>query len=243
MQQIAALIEKCIHYFNNDPLQSSNFNDKDESQSYGAMITPKTMQLVLHQCVQKMVDESIPKLTHKYALEITDGKSMYAHRFMAGQADFALCMEYGTYDGQSIGDHVNGYHAFIQLPDIACTNHSFDYVLAKLASVHQCHFQRIVSQIASALKPGGQAMIVDFHPFGKYRKSIQDHLKRVRSDIRCFEDYYQLCRENNLRVMQIHEQFVDEQMRSCFPKEEISQYRQLKNTPFIVGISVFKPKK
>jgi hypothetical protein len=51
-----------------------------------------------------------------------------------------------------------------------------------------------------------------------------------------------LCRKGGMRVVDVKEAFIDEGSRGFFREEEIQAYRNLKGTPLLTFLFVYKPK-
>jgi hypothetical protein len=90
------------------------------------------------------------------------------------------------------------------------------------------------------LAPGGQGMIVEFHPFGQFAKRGGQRMRSIESNLRKFEEYYRLCRKAGLRIVDLRESFIDESARALFGEDEIAAYRQLKGTPLLAFFFVYK---
>jgi hypothetical protein len=100
----------------------------------------------------------------------------------------------------------------------------------------------MVREIGRTVKSGGHGVIVDYHPFGKYGKRGGNKF-RASLGAHGLGDYYRICREAGLRVIDVKEIFVDEEMRKLFHESEIQSYRDLKGTPLAMFIFFYKPKR
>jgi len=85
-------------------------------------------------------------------------------------------------------------------------------------------------------------VFIDYHPYGLYAKKGPNRLRSVESSIRGAEDYYRICRAAGLRVVDLREAFVDENLRSYFGDDQISAYRSMKGSPLTIYLFFYKPR-
>lgn len=120
----------------------------------------------------------------------------------------------------------------------------FDCVACRLATPHQGDVISAFKELARVLLPGGEGLIVDYHPFGLFAKSGKERLRSVQSTLRGVEDYFKMCRLSGLAVEDLHEGFIDDTLRNQFTTtEEMSTFREIKGTPLVIFLRVVKQRK
>jgi SAM-dependent methyltransferase len=191
---------------------------------------------------ERIYGPTIPNLSGQAALEIGEGPMGFLPQFLNQQARIAVGMEIGTALTPKQGDQRRGFIIRGAASNIPFTNNLFDYVAARLATSHQGDTMRAMKEIARVLAPGGQGVLIDFHPFGLYAKKGTDRLKAVESTIRSIEDYYKVCKSIGLRIIDLRESFIDESFRNMFDSTDMQSYRNVKGTPLIIFIYFFKPR-
>lgn len=211
--------------------------------SVEGMLDTGRIKELIESSIQKMMEIQLPDLTGKVALEIGEGPASYGARLLARRADEAIAVEIGGASIGMQGDISRGYVLRGNISALPFGNAKFPYVIARLATPFQGDMSRAINEIGRILVPGGQGVLVDYHPFGLYGRRGTGRLRPAESGIHCFEDYYRHSKKTGLRVVDIREVFVDEGMRGLFHEEEIQAYRHLKGTPLIVFIFFYKPRR
>lgn len=192
--------------------------------------------------IQKVMANSIPDLKGGMALEVGEGPAAYGSRMLSAQAKMAVGVEIGGGSVGRQGDISRGFVVRAPLARLPFSGAIFTYFMARLATTLQGDVVRAVREIGRILAPGGQGVIIDYHPFGLYAKRGAGRVRPPDSGIHKLEDYYRLCRQASLRVVDVREVFIDEGMRQLFKDEEIYAYRNLKGTPLLIFLFVYKPK-
>lgn len=206
--------------------------------SLESQFAPAKIREMIDFATERICVPTIPNLKGQAALEIGDGTMSLTPHFAGQQARVALGLEIG---GQGVGGG-RGFTIRGIPSSLPFGRDFFEYVGARLATNLQGDIIRAVKEIGRVLAPGGQGFFVDFHPFGLYAKRGTDRLRAVESTIRGIEDYYKICRSAGLRIVDLHEAFIDEGFRSMFAGEEIQTYRNVKGTPLVIFIYFFKPR-
>jgi ubiquinone/menaquinone biosynthesis C-methylase UbiE len=184
----------------------------------------------------------IPHLDGKCTLEIGEGKPVFAQQFLQKQA--RLVVEANISEASSVaqGDASRGYVVNAQTGAVPFADNFFDYIVGRLGTGSQGDIVKSVKEMGRVLMPGGQGVFIDFHPFGLFSRKGAQRMLAVESTIRGLEDYYKICRSAELRIVNLREAFIDENLRSVFSHGEIQSYRNVKGTPLLLFIFFFKPR-
>jgi hypothetical protein len=87
----------------------------------------------------------------------------------------------------------------------------------------------------------GEAIAVDFHPFGMFAKKGASRLKPIESTVKGLEDYYRICKTAGFRVINIREGLIDENLRPFFVTEaEKQSFRMIKESPLLIFLFLKK---
>lgn len=210
--------------------------------SLESQFTPAKLREMIAAATERICVPAIPEMKGQSALEIGDGPSFLAPRFMSMQARMALGFEIGGTPSLRQGDSTRGYVARGHASALPFEKELFDYIGARLATSLQGDVIKAVKEIGRVLSPGGQGFFADFHPFGLYAKKGTERMRAVESTVRGMEDYYKVCRSAGLRIVDLREAFIDETFRSLFAGEEIQAYRNVKGSPLLIFVFFFKPK-
>ena len=192
--------------------------------------------------VNRMLGEVIPDIHGGRALEVGEGPASHGPRLMSAQAGTAVGVEIGGGSLGRQGDVSRGYVVRADAGRLPFADGMFTYVLGRLATTLQGDVVRNMREIARVMAPGGQGLIIDFHPYGLYAKRGHERLRPVDTAVRSFEDYYRVCKMSGVRVVDMREIFIDEVMRKLFREEEIGAYRSLKGSPLLAFVFVYKPR-
>ncbi len=184
----------------------------------------------------------IPHLEGKACLEIGQTKPVFANSFLQKQAKKMITVNTGNSEGLIQGDASRGYIVKSEAHNLPFDDDSFDYIAARLASGAQKDILNTIKELARTVNPGGQGVFIDYHPFGLYAKKGPQRLVSPEANIKGLEDYYKICRTAGLRIMNVKEAFIDENLRSMFKQHEIQGYRNVKGSPLIIFIFFFKPR-
>ncbi len=197
---------------------------------------------LIESSIQKVMEAQIPDLKDRVTLEMGEGPAAYGSRLLARQAKMAVAVEVGGASVGMQGDISRGYIVRSKASALPFADEIFAYILARLATPFQGDMASSIREIGRILLPGGQGVLIDYHPFGLYSRRGTDRLRPAVSGVHRFEDYYRLCKTAGLRVVNVREIFVDESMRKYFSEKEIQAYRNLKGTPLIAFLFFYKPK-
>jgi len=192
--------------------------------------------------IKKMIEPALPDLEGKAALDIGEGPVFYASRLLGARAAAAVSFDIRGTALDSQGDASRGYIVRGKPARLPFPAEGFQYIMGRLASPNQGDMTRAATEIGRVLAPGGQGVLVDFHPFGLYAKKGSSRIKSAESNLYRFEDYYALMRKAGLRIVDLREIFIDEQSRGFFKDTEIGAYRALKGSPLLAFFFVYKPK-
>lgn len=191
---------------------------------------------------QKTIGQSIPEMKGAAAIEIGEGPAIFVARFLALQAGMAIGVEMGGGSVGSQGDPSRGFVVRASGAKLPFANNRFSYFIARMATSFQGDIARTTREISRVLTPGGQGVVIDYHPFGLFAKRGANRARPADSGVSKIEDYYRLCKQSGMRVVDLREALIDEGMRQFFKEEEIQAYRNLKGSPFLIFLFVYKPK-
>lgn len=191
---------------------------------------------------EKILTTAISVSKEGGALEIGEGPASYGSRFLAAGAGDVVSVEMGGKSVGHQGDATRGFVACAESRNLPFTDGRFSYVLARMASQHQGDMPKAISEIGRVMAKGGQGVLVDYHPFGLYAKKGHQKARHHDAQIHRFEDYYKLAKKAGMRIVDVREVFVEETMRQFFKEAEIAAYRNLKNTPLLVFLFLYKPR-
>lgn len=203
---------------------------------------PRIRELI-EAATQKLLAGAIPDLKGHPALEVGEDCGAYAPKLLGAQAGSVISIELSAAASPQQGDATRGYVVRAQPSRLPFHGNRFAYALGRFATPQQGDVVAAVQEVGRVLAGGGQGVIVDYHPFGLYAKRGAQRLRPAESGLRHFEDYYRLCKAAGLRVVDVREAFIDEELRTLFRESEIAAYRSLKGTPLLLFLFVYKPKK
>jgi len=192
---------------------------------------------------EKILTHTIPALSEKYVLEISEGPARFLPRFLQLGAKRVVGLQYQQRESLKQGDVSRGFFIRGLASMLPFSSERFDYVAARFATSSQGDVQKHLKEIERVLRPGGQGVLIDFHPYGPYASRGEKRLRDLASPITGLTDYYRLCKHVGLRVVDLRESFLDESMRQFFAQEEIHTYRSLKGSPLLVFLFLYKPRK
>lgn len=242
MEAVGRLTESLIGTAKKATVQVSTRGGVQPILSVESQLSPMRIRDVIDASITKVLQNALPDLKAGKALEVGEGPACFCARLLAAQAQMAVGLEIG---GGSVGRQGDISRGFILRGGVARLPFSdgrFLYFIARLATQLQGDVVRALRELSRVLAPGGQGTIVDYHPFGLYAKRGANRVRPPDSGVHRFEDYYRLCRQVGLRIIDVREAFVDEGARQLFKEEEIQAYRNLKGTPLLVFLFVYKPK-
>lgn len=193
--------------------------------------------------VDRIIKPLIPNLIDKSALEVAEGQMRFGPLMKEKGAAISIHVDIGGSAGSYPKDSkVQGIYKITASPkSIPFEDCFFDFVVANLATSQQGDLVRSVKEIGRLITPGGQAVIVDFHPFGMFAKRGSVRLRSMESIVRGVEDYYKICKAAGFTLNYMREAFLDETVRASFVSpEEKSSFRSIKDTPFLIFLMVSK---
>jgi len=210
--------------------------------SLESQLTAARIHELVEAATQLVMANALPDLTDQTALEVGQGHPLYGPRMLGLKAQAAIGVEISGDESAVQGDPSRGFVLRAQASRLPFASNRFAYILGRLATTSQGDMVRVVHELGRVLAPGGQGVIVDYHPYGLYARRGTHRLRPAESNIRKIEDYYRLCKLAGIRVVDLKESLIEEDMRPLFKENEISAYRSLKGTPFLVFVFVYKPK-
>ena len=204
---------------------------------------PKLKQLI-DLLSERFIPPAIPAVMDKTILEMGEGSLKFRKQILERKPK--------VFCGVVIGETGKTPPVESSLPfilkgsfkSIPFEDQFFDCVVCRLASPLQGDVITVFKEVGRVLVPEGEALFLDYHPFGLYSKGGAERLRSVQSTIRGVEDYFKMCKVAGLSIVDIHEGFVDDTLRNQFTTpEEMSAFREIKGTPLVLFLKVVKPRK
>lgn len=242
MEFLGRVVEGLIGKAKNAKVQVSARGGTQPVLSLEGQLSPPRIRDLIEAAAQKVLWNTIPTLKGLSAIEIGEGQPIYSARLLACQAKVAIGVEIGSTQVVRQGDASRGFFIRSSITKFPFRDGSFSYFLARFATQYQGDLTRALQELGRVMVSGGQGVVVDYHPFGLYAKKGTHRARPADSGVHRFEDYYRLCRQTGFRVVDVREVFIDDQLRQFFKEEEIQVYRNLKGTPLLIFLFVYKPK-
>lgn len=210
--------------------------------SLESQLEPARLKELINAASQKILNPAIPELKGMDAVEVGEGQPLFVARFLALQAKTAVGVLIGGNTAVSQGDASRGFVIRADASKLPFTNAKFSYFLARMATGFQSDMTKTIRELSRILLPAGLGVIADFHPSGLFAKRGTNRARPVESGIHKLEDYYRVCRQEGVRIVDVREAMIDDGMRQFFREDEIQAYRNLKGTPLVIFLFVYKPK-
>ncbi len=242
MKFLGDIVESVIGKAQKAKVQVGSRSGVQPILSLESQLSSQRIRELIDASVQRMMSDLIPDIRKGRALEIGEGPVLFGSRLLSSEASIAIGAEIGGGSTGTQGDISRGYVVRSKVDGLPFPNSTFSYILARMATPFQGDMIRAMREMGRVLTPGGQGVVIDFHPYGLFAKRGGVRLRPAESAIRRFEDFYTLCKKGGMRVVDIREAVVDEGMRSFFHEDEIQAYRNLKGTPLLAFLFVYKPK-
>ncbi len=242
MEAAGRIVEQLIGRAKRAKVQVESRGGMQPLLSIESQLSAGRIRELIEAATQRVMSGAMPSLEGQMALELGEGPPLYGTRMLGLQAQSAIGVEIGGEQAAAQGDPSRGFVLRSNPARLPFAGNSFAYVMGRLASAHQGDMVRVVQEIGRVLAPGGQGVVVDYHPYGLYARRGTNRLRPAESNIRKIEDYYRICKLAGIRVVDLKEALVEEEMRQLFKEEEIGVYRSLKGSPLLVFIFVYKPK-
>jgi len=242
MEALGHVVESVIGKAKQATVQVSTRGGVQPILSVESQIPASRIRDIIEASTQKVLSSALPDLKGKAALEVGEGPVSWSGRLLGANAALVLGVEVG---GGSVGRQGDSSRGFVVRGNVAklpIENDRFNYVVARLATQLQGDMVRAFRELSRVMSPGSQGVFVDYHPFGLYAKRGAARVRPADSGVQRIEDYYRFCRQVGLRVVDVRESFIDETSRQLFREEEIAAYRNLKGTPLLIFLFVYKPK-
>lgn len=241
METLGRLVEAMIGKAKQARVQVGTRSGLQPIISLEGQLPSQRIHEITDSIIQKYLKGQFPEIKGD-AAEIGESPISYAPFFLANHARMAIGIEIGGKPTNRQGDISKGFIIRADPSRLPLSTASITYLLARLATHLQGDMTKSIREISRILAQGAQGTIIDYHPFGLYAKKGAGRARPAESGINKFEDYYCVCKKAGLRIIDVREAFVDETIRSLFRSEEIATYRNLKGTPFLIFLSIYKPK-
>lgn len=242
MVALGHLIERLIGQAKRAKVQVGTRSGVQPILSLESQLSAQRIRELVDLQTQKVMGNVLPDLAGRRALEVGEGPALFGSRMMHAQATCAVGVEIGGASRGHQGDLSRGFVVRAQVDRLPFPDASFDYLLGRLATPLQGEMRRALRELGRVVAPGGQGVVIDYHPYGLFAKRGSVRLRSAEAAVGRFEEYYRLARQGGLRVVDLREAFLDETTRGFFREEEIPAYRNLKGTPLLAFIVVYKPR-
>lgn len=193
--------------------------------------------------VDRVVKSVVPGLVDKASIEIGEGGSKVGKLLKEKGSPLSVYVDIGSYAGSySVSNEAGVIHNVrANVRNIPFEDGFFDYAIANLATSNVGDIVRAMKEVGRIVALGGRAVIVDFHPFGRFAKRGTVRLRSVESIVKGVEDYYKISVAAGFAVDEIREAFFDESLRAQFESpDEKTAFRSIKDTPFLIFLVVNK---
>jgi SAM-dependent methyltransferase len=243
MAALGRLIEAIIGGARKATVQVGSRGGVQPLLSLESQLAPDRIKDLVESAVGRVISGAMPNMEGGLALDIGEGPNFFASKMLGSRAKMAVGVEIRPAMDARQGDASRGFFIQGQPSQLPFPANRFIFVIGRLAAANQGDVPRAAMEIGRVMAPGGQGVIIDFHPYGLYEKRGAGRSRSSESSLRRFEDYYKVCRSAGLRVVNVKETFIDDELRPIFKEDEIGTYRMLKGTPFIAFFFVYKPKR
>ncbi len=243
MEMVGRFVESIIGHARKAKVQVGTRGGVQPILSLESLVGMNRIGQLISATTERVVLPAIPELKEGSALDVGEGPPQFLKRFMERGAQTAVGFEIGGGSQGAQGDQERGYVVRGKVSAIPFSDNFFDYISVRLATPFQGDIIKVVREVGRVAAPGGQGVLIDYHPYGLYAKKGPDRLRSVESSIRGAEDYYRICRAAGLRVVDLREAFIDENLRGFFEgDQQLAAYRSLKGTPFAIFLFFYKPR-
>lgn len=242
MEVIGRFVERVIGHAQKAKVQVGTRGGVQPILSFESLLGTNRIGQLISVATERVVLPAIPELKEGTALDVGEGPPPFLKRFIERGARTAIGFEIGGGSQGTQGDQEKGYVVRGKVSAIPFGDDFFDYLTVRLATPFQGDIIKVVREVGRVAAPGGQGVLIDYHPYGLYAKKGPDRLRSVESSIRGAEDYYRICRAAGLRVVDLREAFIDENLRGFFEGDQLAAYRSLKGTPFAIFLFFYKPR-
>jgi SAM-dependent methyltransferase len=242
MSSIGHLVERVIGHAQKAKVQVGARGGVQPILSLESFLGTGKIKSLIDVSTERVALPMIPDLKGSASLDVGEGPPQFLDRFVEKGSRIAVGLEIGGGSRGKQGDASKGYIIRGSAASIPFGEDFFSFVSARLATPFQGDILRVMKEIGRITEPGGQGVLIDYHPYGMYAKKGSNRLRSVESSIRGAEDYYRICRASGLRVVDLREAFVDENLRSVFGEEHVQAYRSVKGSPLAIYLFFYKPR-
>ena len=170
MEALGRVVESVIGKAKQATVQVSTRGGVQPILSVESQLTAPRIRDLIDASTHKVLSGAIPDLKGGTALEVGEGPVSWAARLLSAQAQSVMGAEIGGGSVGSQGDASRGFVVRASVAKLPFPDKRFSYVMARLATQLQGDMVRALREISRVMAPGGQGVIVDYHPFGLYAK-------------------------------------------------------------------------
>lgn len=242
MTTVGNFIERAIGHAQKAKAQVGTRGGVQPILSLESVLGVNKISELVNAAVERYAIPSVPELAGHAALDLGEGPPQLLRRFAEREARLSLGFEIGGGSLGQQGDAKTGYVVRGKAQNMPVVDNFFDYVVLRLATPFQGDILRVVKEAGRVMAPGGQGVLIDYHPYGMFAKKGPDRLRAIESSIRGIEDYYRISRTAGLRVVDVREAFIDENARSMFDEDALGAFRTVKGSPLALFLFLYKPR-
>lgn len=242
MESTGRLIERAIGQAQKAKVQVGTRGGLQPILSLESLLGTNKIRELIDLSTERILFPAVPDLKEGISLDVGEGPPQLLEKFLEKGSQTAVGLEIGGGSRGKQGDVNKGYVVRGSAVSIPFADDFFHYIVVRLATPFQGDILRVMKEIGRVNVPGGQGVLIDYHPYGLYAKKGSNRLRSVESSIRGAEDYYRICRAAGLRVVDLRESFIDENLRSSFEEENISSYRSVKGSALAIYLFFYKPR-
>ena len=207
--------------------------------SLEARFSMEKLKQLIDLAADRLVQSSIPSLSGKVVAEMGEASLRYWKGIQSKRPKLLCGFLVGNAPQEKVTpDVLLSRGSFKTLP---FEDHFFHWAVARLSTPMQGDVIGFFKELGRVLAPDGEALVVDYHPFGLFAKTGSARLRAVEATIRGLEDYYKMSRVAGLTPVEVRECFFDDTLRGHFSSaEELASFRDVKGTPLAIGLTLRK---
>ena len=193
---------------------------------------------------KKLIFDLMPPVLDRSVLIIGEHATEWGEWFRQKGGGMILQATLGPLTPAVEADTPSGiYTVSVRLGQLPFAAAQWDVVIATMAThalPGQLSLFSRIQDVVRVTANGGRAIVLDYHPFGRFAKRGRGRLRNDAS-IRGISDYYEHAKTWGARVTAIREIFLDDEWREFFATDaDRIAFRALKGTPLLLGLELQK---
>lgn len=240
MLRLGRLVESIIQQLTQAKRQVSGRSGVQPVLAIESQLSAEKLRALVQSAEKRVLLLRLPDMQKKIVVEITEQQPQYTATFLQRGAAQAVAVGLGAgVESIAPGSAARGYMVRATAQGLPFADRSIDCVLARLATPAQGDINKALSECGRVLAAGGMTVFTDYHPYGNSQHKAKPHSAQSFSTL---QDYYRAAREAGLKVIDVFEVLMDEELRKLFSENELAVYRQLKGSPLLICLLLYKPK-